>query len=225
MDGIDLMAGAMHAAQARLGISAANLANVSSAGFRRRIAHATLSSRGLSVWTTVAGEQGPLERTGRAFDLSAIGGGFVVRDAHGRAVIQRSASFTLDANRRLVDERGGALLDARGNLVRATPDATIDALGVVRSNGEPIARLRLTPGASIERAASRKRFDCEGCGMSILSNGPTPSSSSGRSMASPSIISMRASTLFSLLFSRWNLNAASLSSQLQTRALFAMSIE
>jgi flagellar basal-body rod protein FlgG len=150
MDGIDLMAGAMHAAQARLGISAANLANVSSAGFRRRIAHATLSSRGLSVWTTVAGEQGPLERTGRAFDLSAIGGGFVVRDAHGRAVIQRSASFTLDANRRLVDERGGALLDARGNLVRATPDATIDALGVVRSNGEPIARLRLTPGASIE---------------------------------------------------------------------------
>ena len=61
--------------------------------------------------------------------------------------------------------------------------------------------------------------------MSILSNGPSPSSSSGSSMASPSIISIRSSTLFSRLFSRWNVNAASLSSQLQTRVLFAMSIE
>jgi flagellar basal body rod protein FlgG len=150
MDGIELMAGAMHAAQARLDVSASNLANVSSAGFRRRVAHASLSARGLSVSTSVAAEQGPLERTGRAFDISAVGGGFAVRDPHGRTVYEQSASFALDANRHLVDGRGNFLIDARGGLIRGTADATIDALGVARSDGEVLGHLRLSRGASVE---------------------------------------------------------------------------
>jgi len=149
MDGIELMAGAMHAAQARLDVSASNLANVSSNGFRRRVAHATLSARGLAVSTTTAPEQGPLERTGRAFDLSAIGGGFAVRGAHGSVGYERSASFTLDANRHLIDERGNLLLDARGGLLRGGAGATIDPLGVVRGDGEPLGRLRLSSGTRI----------------------------------------------------------------------------
>jgi flagellar basal-body rod protein FlgF len=150
MDGIELMAGAMHAAQARLDVSASNLANVSSAGFRRRVAHASLSAHGLSVSTSVVAEQGPLERTGRAFDLSAVGGGFAVRDPHGRTVLERSASFALDANQHFVDGRGNRLIDARGGLIRGTADTTIDALGVVRGEGEPLGRLQLSHGASVE---------------------------------------------------------------------------
>ena len=81
MDGIELMAGAMHAAQARLDVSAANLSNLSSAGFQRRIAHATLGERGLSVSSSIDRTQGPLERTGRVFDLATVGGTLFVRDA------------------------------------------------------------------------------------------------------------------------------------------------
>ena len=149
MDGIELMAGAMHAAQARLDVSASNLSNVSSAGFERRIAHATLGERGISVSRSVDRTQGPLERTGRAFDLAATGGSFFVRDAHGHAIPVRSASLTLDANGALLDEHARPLLGTNG-IVRASAGATIDAQGVVRADGAAIARLRVTPGASVE---------------------------------------------------------------------------
>jgi flagellar basal body rod protein FlgG len=138
MDGIELMAGAMHAAQARLDVSAANLANVSSAGFQRRVAHATLGVRGLSVSTTRAREQGPLEHTGRALDLAAVGGTFYVRDAGGAAVAERSVSFSIDRSGRFVDERGRVLL-GRDGPARAGADGALDA-----------ANLRLSPGTTIE---------------------------------------------------------------------------
>ena len=155
MDGIELMAGAMHAAQTRLDVSASNLANVSSAGFRRRIAQATLSSRGISVSTRTASEQGPLERTGRAFDLSAVGGRFAVRDARGKIAYERSTSFSLDGHGRLVSARGATLVDTSGTAACATPNATIDARGVVRGAADEDARptsvrLHLLPGTTIE---------------------------------------------------------------------------
>jgi flagellar basal-body rod protein FlgG len=149
MDGIELMAGAMHAAQARLDVSASNLSNVSSTGFQRRVAHTILDERGLRVSSSVDRNQGPLERTGRAFDLAATGGSFFVRDAHGRAMAVRSASLTLDANGTLLDERGRALIGASGTL-RASAGSTIDARGVVRDGGNVSGRLRLTSGAAVE---------------------------------------------------------------------------
>ena len=149
MDGIDLMAAAMHAARTRLDVSASNLANASSAGFRRRVARATLTERGLVVATSLDRRQGPLERTGRAFDLAAVGGSLFVRDPRGAVVAERSASFSLDSNGALVDERGRALLGERGP-VRASSSATIDARGVVRDEGNVLDRIRLSSGASVE---------------------------------------------------------------------------
>jgi len=149
MDGIDLMAAAMHAARARLDVSASNLANASSAGFRRRVARATLTERGLVVATALDRRQGPLERTGRTFDLAAVGGSLFVRDPRGAVAAERSASFSLDSNGALVDERGRALLGERGP-VRASSGATIDARGVVRDEGNVLDRIRLSSGASVE---------------------------------------------------------------------------
>jgi len=135
MDGIDLMAAAMHAARTRLDVSASNLANASSAGFRRRVARATLTERGLVVATSLDRRQGPLERTGRAFDLAAVGGSLFVRNPRGAVIAERSASFSLDATGALVDERGRALLGERG-LVRASSGATVDARGRHRDGGK-----------------------------------------------------------------------------------------
>jgi len=149
MDGIELMAGAMHAAQARLDVSATNLSNLSSAGFQRRIARATLGERGLRVSSSIDRSQGPLERTGRTFDLAATGGTFFVRDAHGKTIAVRSASLTPDASGALLDEGGRALLGT-GGLIHAGSGATIDAQGVVRDAGNVVGRLRLTPGTNVE---------------------------------------------------------------------------
>ncbi|MDQ2858483.1 MAG: flagellar basal body protein, partial [Candidatus Eremiobacteraeota bacterium] len=98
MDGIDLMATAMRAAQSRLDVSAANLANVSSAGFHKRVVHAALTDAGLVTSSVVDASQGPLRHTGRTFDLAFAGAGaFYVRDAAGQTHELRSGSFERSA--------------------------------------------------------------------------------------------------------------------------------
>jgi flagellar basal body rod protein FlgG len=162
------MASAMHAARARLDVSATNLANVSSAGFQRRIARISLSERGLRVLSAPDRKQGPLERTGRLFDLAAVGGSFWVRAPRGGPLAERSASFTLDATGHLVDERGRTLLGERGPL-RVTADATIDARGVVRENGETLDRVRLSGGATVESGfLERSNVDAIGEMVDVL---------------------------------------------------------
>jgi flagellar basal-body rod protein FlgG len=147
MDGIELMAQAMHAARARLDVSAANLANASSGGFRRQVAHVRLGPAGL----TEDAKPGPLERTGRAFDLAVAGAGaFFVRDGGGRAVPERSASFVLGAGGYLRDELGRVLLGSHGPL-RAEAAATFDARGVERAgSGKAVDRVRVAAGTSLQ---------------------------------------------------------------------------
>jgi flagellar basal-body rod protein FlgG len=150
MDGIHLMATAMHAAQAELDVSAANLANVSSDGFRKRVAHASLTAGGLVVTTERDATQAPLRHTGRAFDVAVAGpGSFSVRDASGAIVAVRSASLETDARGELVDDRGRVVLGSHGPIV-ASADATIDTQGVVRDAGRVVGKIALTPSASLE---------------------------------------------------------------------------
>ncbi len=149
MDGIELMASAMHAAQARLDVSADNLANVSSDGFRRHLARTSLSVEGIVVARRDLDEsRGSLRATGRNFDLATTSGALLVDDG-GKVVEARSGSFVLDGSGRLRDAQGRLLLGLRGPLA-VRPDATIVARGVVR-NGDAVAgRLRLAPGTTVE---------------------------------------------------------------------------
>jgi flagellar basal-body rod protein FlgG len=150
MDGIALMATAMRAARARLDVSAANLANVSTDGFRKHVARVTLGPAGLVATSHSDAEQGPLRRTGRAFDLAVAGPGtFFLRDAAGRVEPARSGSFERDAFGRLADERGRIVLGSRGALVVGA-DATIDARGVVREAGAAVGAMRLAPGTIVQ---------------------------------------------------------------------------
>jgi flagellar basal-body rod protein FlgF len=150
MDGIELMATAMHAEKTRLDVSAENLANVSSDGFRRSVVHAALTPTGIATTTTADPTPGPLRHTGRALDLAVAGnGGFFVRDASGNLTCERSASVSPDAHGRLVDEHQRLLL-TDGKPVLASPEATIDERGFVRDGGRVVARLSLTPGATVQ---------------------------------------------------------------------------
>lgn len=145
------MASAMHAARARLDVSAANLANVSSDGFQKRVAHATLSDRGLTTRNEADVTHGPLRHTGRNFDLATFGeGGFFVLEAHtGRIVEERSAAFERDAAGHLIDRQGRVLLGEHGPIV-AGADATIDARGIVSDASADVGRVRLRSGAAVQ---------------------------------------------------------------------------
>jgi flagellar basal body rod protein FlgG len=144
------MASAMHAARTRLDVAASNLANVSSNGFRRRVARAFLTRAGVTASSVLDSTPGPLKHTGRSFDLAVAGeGAFFVRDGGGRVVAERSASFERDARGRLADERGRVLLGERGPIVVA-PDATIDERGVVRVAGYEVATLLSRSGTSLQ---------------------------------------------------------------------------
>ncbi len=150
MDGIELMASAMHAAKTRLDVSASNLANVSSAGFHRHVVRASFGASGIGTAESVDARAGSLKRTGRALDLAIAGrGAFAIRDPDGATHFVRSGSFFRNADGLLADERGSVLLGAHGPIV-ARADATIDERGFVLSNGVPVGRLRLTPNASLE---------------------------------------------------------------------------
>jgi flagellar basal-body rod protein FlgG len=150
MNGIELMATAMHAAQARLDVSAANLANVSSVGFHKHVARTVLTGNGLAVRSAVESSQGPLRRTERPFDLAVAGrGSLFVLDGSGHSVASRGGSFVRDAVGHLVDQNGRKLLGAHG-VLRVSADATIDSRGYVTDAGRERGRLKTLPGTEVQ---------------------------------------------------------------------------
>jgi flagellar basal body rod protein FlgG len=150
MDGIELMATAMHAAKDRLDVSASNLANVSSDGFRKLVARTTLTRTGLMTISVADPSPGPLRHTGRALDLAALDGTLSVREPGGRVREVRSGSFERDDTGRLRDERGRTLLAAGGTPLVAGADATIDARGTLRDGaGRAVGHVRLTAGTTL----------------------------------------------------------------------------
>lgn len=150
MDGIELMASAMHAAKARLDVAAGNVANVSSDGFTRRVVNARLTERGIVSSVAQDPTQPPLRHTGRTFDLCAVGGTLLVQGPAGPIVAIRSASFERLGDGRLLDGSGRALLGRAGAL-HVAPDAEIDARGDVRAAGALTDRLRTTAGTEVQR--------------------------------------------------------------------------
>jgi flagellar basal-body rod protein FlgG len=144
MDGLDWMAGAMRAARTRLDVAAHNLANVSTDGFRRARADATLGARGIDVRVRTVEAQGPLRRTGAPFDLAIVGPGSF--DAGGTRT--RAGAFAADRDGYLSDARGRRVIGERGP-IRVDATTTIEPDGAVRSAGREVNRIPLPRGSSV----------------------------------------------------------------------------
>jgi flagellar basal-body rod protein FlgF len=142
------MASAMHAARAQLETATHNLANVSSAGFRRATAHLELTEHGLIASETHAFAQGAIRHTGRALDLALLGPGQfrVGADA------TRNGAFVTDRNGWLADDRGRRVAGTRGPIA-IDPQTTIAADGEVRSNGRIVNCIPLPPGTRVQTGA------------------------------------------------------------------------
>ncbi|HTW83879.1 MAG TPA: flagellar basal body rod C-terminal domain-containing protein [Candidatus Sulfotelmatobacter sp.] len=148
MDGMEWMGSAMRAARAELDVATHDLANAASDGFRKTIADVRLTPHGLAVTTRVSPEQGAMRATGRQFDLALLGPGvFRVGDR-----TTREGAFSRDRDGWLVDDRGQRLHGACGAL-RVSPDARVDADGLVHDRGRVVDRLPLPPGTHVQAGA------------------------------------------------------------------------
>lgn len=149
MDGIAWAASAMVAARQRLDIATGNLANVSTNGFTRLVAHGALTRSGVEIRAETSHDAGPLRHTGRRYDIALIGdGSFRVRDHDGAIVSTRDGSFEPDRFGHLVDGAGRVLQGVRGSL-RVPAGSTIDARGRVLKEGRIVDRLALQTGTTL----------------------------------------------------------------------------
>jgi flagellar basal-body rod protein FlgF len=164
MDGMQWMASAMHAARAQLETATHNLANVSSAGYRRATAHLELTGRGLVASETHAFLQGAIRHTGRPLDLAMLGPG----QFHVGPTTTRNGAFVTDRNGWLTDDRGRRVGGTRGPIA-IDAQTTIAADGDVRSNGRSVNRILLPPGTRLQTGAlETSNVDAIGETLAIL---------------------------------------------------------
>ena len=150
MNGTGWAASAMISSRTRLEIATDNLANASSDGFRKQLAHGFLSESGAHVEPLASDVQGALRRTGRPFDLAIVGRGhFLVVDPHGALIQTRSGAFTRDRFGALRDDAGRALLGTRG-IARVPDGARIEKNGAITKDGIVLERIPLQGQSSVQ---------------------------------------------------------------------------
>ena len=140
-------------------ITANNLANVNTAGFKAD----HLSARRLAEMDhPVAVEvtdwsQGSLHVTGRPLDVALEGKGFLtVETARGERLI-RGGSLRLDGNGMLVDAEGNAVLGEQGRILLTGATIEIRPDGTVVEDGHGVGQLRIVepgPGAKLLKEAA-----------------------------------------------------------------------
>lgn len=181
--GLYLSASGMMTNLYRQDVTANNLANVSTVGFKRDLAafrardaeavdamaggdlsHALLDRLGGGVFVQPMGfdpANGGIEPTGNTLDVAIEGRGFfvvrTVKDGQTSLKLTRDGRLTVDASGRLITSSGGhALLGEGGQPLMVDPakPLEIDTRGVVRQAGNEIGRLRL---ADVSHASGLQR--------------------------------------------------------------------
>ncbi len=149
--GIHMAAAGAVARRTQLDITANNLANATTTGYRAQRVnfqevlfseaapnrHLVAVGRPMVSW-----ERGAVEQTGRPLDLALSEEGFFVAEGIGGRVLLRSVSVQLDPNGVLKDTAGRTLRLAGGDAA-LDPNAAIEVTdrGQVRQDGREVARL------------------------------------------------------------------------------------
>ncbi len=147
-------AAALQMLERRQAVLANNLANASTKGFKAEMAFSRMMGNALAATDTAIDlTPGTLTQTHNPFDLAVDGQGFfVVQTPNGERFV-RDGSFRLDEQRRLVDEKGNAVLADGGPITIPQGQVEIDATGMIAVNGKPLTRLRLervTDGTALQ---------------------------------------------------------------------------
>lgn len=137
----------LQASMDRQAVSANNLANVRTAGFKaQRVTQADVKTGGTRIDSIdPVAEQGPILRTGGALDLQIAGNGFFqVQRPSGGTFFSRDGSFQLDGLGRIVDANGNVLqppmtVPAGAQALQVTSDGRVGAVmpnGAVQNLGQ-----------------------------------------------------------------------------------------
>jgi flagellar basal-body rod protein FlgG len=173
MAGLAEIASAMMSqAQRALEMTARNVSNAATPGYRSERAFAAIVDErsGLPRLDVArrAGEGGALKPTGSALDLAAEGGGMLVLRSGDSYFLVRSAQLRWTASGTLVDASGSALQAAAGGDVTVssgTPVILPD--GTILANGQPEARIALVAGSPQQRG----EMVLDAAGLSLLEEG------------------------------------------------------
>lgn len=150
-------AAAMQMLERRQQVLANNLANASTRGFKAETVFARLVGDAVSAAdTTVDLSQGSLTETRNALDLSVEGSGFLVVKTPAGERWARGGSFTLTADRQIVDGAGNPLMGEDGPITLPKGEVSISPNGLVSVDAKAVAQLRL------EKADPKAKLQHEG---------------------------------------------------------------
>jgi flagellar basal body rod protein FlgG len=145
LTGLTSAAAALRYLERRQEVTAHNLANATTDGFRGERAFAQLLGDGAAaVRTATDARSGTLRETRAPLDLALAGDGYFVVQTPAGERLTRAGSFRLDADRQLVDAAGNPVLGEDGPVVLpAGADVSVGADGAVRVGQRAAGRLRL----------------------------------------------------------------------------------
>lgn len=156
-NGMSSAAAALQMLEQRQQVLANNLANASTRGFKAETPFARMMNEALATTDTALDmRQGNLTETRNPLDLALDGDGFFVVSTPAGERYIRSGSFRLDADRRIVDESGNALLGDKGAITVPPGTINIDATGLLSVEGRPMQRIR------VEAVADARTLEHEG---------------------------------------------------------------
>ena len=140
-------------------VTANNLANVETDGFKADRIVARLAADGMHPLPEQALDltQGSLEQTGRPFDLALDGPGFFVVSTPEGERFTRGGTFTLDGEGFLTDGRGGQVMGEGGPIRISGKDVRVDAGGRITVDGIAAGTLRVETVADPRTLIERQR--------------------------------------------------------------------
>lgn len=153
MNGMTGAANALRYWERRQEVTANNLANVSTDGFKAERVFARLLDGGPVIGTHTDGRDGAIRQTGQTTDLAIDGDGFFVVNTTGGERLTRGGSLQIDPAGFLSDQDGNRLLGIKGAIQVGDGKLTIDKQGTIAINGQNVDQLRVEttpPGASLE---------------------------------------------------------------------------
>ena len=157
LNGMSSSAAALQMLERRQQVLSNNLANASTRGFKAESTFTRMMNDATSTTDTALDlTQGTLSETHNALDIAIEGDGFFVTQTPAGERFVRNGSFRLDADRRMVDDKGNAVLGEDGPITLPPGTVEIDKAGMVKVNGKPLQRLR------VERVPDSTQLEHEG---------------------------------------------------------------
>lgn len=153
MGAIEIAGSIISRATQRVEISAQNMANMTTPGYKARHQFSTLiiapqNNQPISFvdqqnQQAIDFTNGKLTNTGNPFDLAISGSGFFVVQSAGGTFFTRNGQFSRDADGHLVTPDGMILQSATGDVTVGGSDVKILSDGTVLDGGQPAARLAI----------------------------------------------------------------------------------